>query len=1037
MKLYGRAKALIAVLLFAAIGHSIRAEPSAPDEADFLSRTRRLTLAGRRAGEGYFHPSGKKLTFQSEREPGNPFYQIYMLDLTTGEIRRTSSGIGKTTCSFFRPGTEKVLFASTHLDPESEALQAAELAMRASGTERRYSWDYDEHYDIFEADAGGGGTGPETGAIRRLTDAAGYDAEGAYSPDGSRIVFTSNRQAYPVENLSAEDKKLFEVDPAHFAEIYIMNADGSEQTRLTSTPGYDGGPFFTPDGKRIVWRRFDPATGGMEADIYTMDLDGGDVRRLTTFSSMSWAPYFHPTGEYAIFASNKFGFENFELFLVDAEGEREPVRVTTTDGFDGLPVFNPAGDQLCWTSTRHGGGRQSGQLYMGQWNHGAALEALAAAPLRIVPDQESPASRPASLDETEAGGSEESSQDADAHAEAEIEHLSPEARLRRDVEFLASDRTEGRMTGSAGAALAAEYIVAEFERLGLSPLPGRDDFISEFEFTAGFSAGEDNRLSVTNIEANPHIAIEDRLAGADAEDETAFEAGSDFGAMSISEDGPAQGLLAFAGYGLVVPGEDGNFIYDSYGDLDVEGKIVLVLRFVPEDVEPETRQILNRYAGLRYKALQARERGAVGLLVVTGPNSPRAGELVRVGLDLTGVSSGIHAMSITVETANRLLASSEFSLGELQTELDSGTETPTLTLHDTYVRLNSDLIKDTRAGRNVIGMLAPKMAASGVGDPTEFIVIGAHYDHLGRGGGGNSLAHKGEQDEIHPGADDNASGVAGLLRIAAQMSEQAAAAVDGGLADPDATRGVIFAAWSGEELGLLGSADFTKNSPIALDRIIANLNMDMIGRLVENRLSVQGVGSSEAWRPILERANIVAGFDLALSEDPFVPSDLMSFYLKGVPGLHFFTGAHEDYHRPTDTADRVDYEGLGRTADFVAGIARSLARRPERPAYAKVERASGESGEGGRESLRAYLGTIPDYTEEIEGVKLAGVQGGAPADEAGLRAGDIVIKFAGQAIKNIYDYTYALDAVKIDEPVEMIVLRDGEELTITITPRAR
>jgi len=337
-------------------------------ERDFLTRIRRLTVEGRRAGEGYWSPDGKRLVFQSEREPGNPFYQIYVLDFATGETKRISPGIGKTTCAFFRPGTNEIEFASTHADPNSKQLQDEELAFRASGKERRYSWDYDTAMDIYSYDE-------KTGAMKRLTDAKGYDAEGSYSPDGRWIVFTSMRDAYNHPLTAAEQKKLTE-DPSYFGEIYVMRADGSGQKRLTSTPGYDGGPFFTPDGKRIVWRRFDES--GLIADVWTMNPDGSDERQITDFGSMSWAPYFHPSGEYIIFASNKLGFENFELFMVDALGTKEPVQVTYSPGFDGLPVPSPDGKQLAWTSSRSGG--SAGQLFLAEWNHEKAREAIRNAP---------------------------------------------------------------------------------------------------------------------------------------------------------------------------------------------------------------------------------------------------------------------------------------------------------------------------------------------------------------------------------------------------------------------------------------------------------------------------------------------------------------------------------------------------------------------------------------------------------------------------------------------------------------------------------
>ena len=338
-------------------------------ERDFLSRIRRLTVEGRRAGEGYWSKDGTKLVFQSEREPGNPFYQIYLMDLSSGDVTRVSPGMGKTTCSFINPVTGDIEFASTHHDPTSKTQQEEELKFRASGQERRYSWDYDPEMEIYVRNA-------KTGAYKRMTNARGYDAEGSYSPDGRWIVFSSNREAYS-RQLSAAEKKQLETDPSYFAEIYIMRADGdgSDAKRLTHVVGYDGGPFFSPDGKRIIWRRFNET--GVIADVHTMNLDGTDDRQLTDFKAMSWAPYIHPSGQYVIFASNKLGFDNFELFEVDIDGKKEPVRVTYSDGFDGLPVPSPDGTQLAWTSSR-GGGRE-GQIYLAQWNHQKALEALAAA----------------------------------------------------------------------------------------------------------------------------------------------------------------------------------------------------------------------------------------------------------------------------------------------------------------------------------------------------------------------------------------------------------------------------------------------------------------------------------------------------------------------------------------------------------------------------------------------------------------------------------------------------------------------------------
>jgi Tol biopolymer transport system component len=346
-------------------------QPAPPNqEREFLSRVRRLTVEGKRAGEGYWSSDGKRLVFQSEREAGNPFYQIYVLDLGTGDVKRISPGLGKTTCAFFRPNSDEILFSSTHADAKSKQYQDEELAFRASGKERRYSWDYDTEMDIWAYSE-------KTTALKRLTTAHGYDAEASYSPDGQWIAFSSMRDAYG-GTLNEKEAKMLAENPSYFGEIYIMKADGSGQKRLTTEAGYDGGPFFTPDGSRIVWRRFDEQ--GLIADVWTMKLDGSDAKKITDFGSMSWAPYAHPSGEYFIFASNKLGFENFELYMVDTQGTKEPVRVTYSDGFDGLPVPSPDGTQLAWTSSRSGG--SAGQLFLAQWNHQKAMEALKNAPPR-------------------------------------------------------------------------------------------------------------------------------------------------------------------------------------------------------------------------------------------------------------------------------------------------------------------------------------------------------------------------------------------------------------------------------------------------------------------------------------------------------------------------------------------------------------------------------------------------------------------------------------------------------------------------------
>lgn len=941
----------------------------------FLNRTRQLTFEGRRAGEGYFKPNGSALIFQSEREPDNPFYQIYILDLTNGETHRVSPGHGKTTCAFFRPGTSEVLFASTHLDPEAKAKQQEEFEFRESGQSRRYSWDYDPEMDIFSANEDGT-------EITQLTDAFGYDAEGAYSPDGSRIVFCSLRSIYEKSELTPDEEKTLEINPSHFGDIYIMDADGSNVQRLTNVPGYDGGPFFSLSGDRIVWRRFNEK--GDQADIYTMKTDGSDVQRLTSFNAMSWAPYYHPSEEYIIFASNKLGYANFELFLVDAQGEKEPLRVTYTDGFDGLPVFAPNGAELVWTSNRTSSGRS--QLFRASWDHDAALAAISAAPERNASSDED--TRPFNLNNFQSEISEDD--------------------MRRDVEYLASDALEGRMTGSPGAQAAAEYIAQRLEQAGLEPA-GTDGWLHSFEFTQGAEMIPDStRFSSKHADQNATRFLD-------------WEAGIRFQPLGFSANGTAEGTIVFGGYGLALPDSvDG--AQDPFAGADVEGKVVLLLRYSPEDVEPKRKAELNRYAGLYHKAKIAQERGAAAVIFVTGPNSPNAGELIPISSDAS--AGDMIAISVTEELANQLLLPTGKTIGELQTGLDqenphaeNGFEIPGVS-----VEIEVALKRLRKSGRNVVGWIPPANGDSAA----DSVILGGHYDHLGRGERG-SLHRKDEQNEIHNGADDNASGVSILLELAEDLATKRAE-------DPDSfQRGVLFAFWSGEEIGLIGSARYVENPPSPLESMVAYLNFDMVGRLTDNKLSLQGVGSADNWRGLIERRNVLAGFDLSIQEDPYLPTDATSFYAREIPILSFFTGSHEDYHRPTDDPNTLNYEGMKRIAGFSKNILQDLVSNRMTPEFVRVER----SPSGGMQGLRVYLGTIPDYAAEVEGLRLNGVRAGGPADKAGLQGGDVVIEFAGITVKNIEDYMVAFNAVKIGEPAPIIVLRDNQRTELSIVPEGR
>ncbi|MGF1619951.1 MAG: M28 family peptidase [Rhodomicrobiaceae bacterium] len=940
-----------------------------------MSDPRQLTFDGKRAGEGYYSADGKRMIFQSERSDENPFYQMYVLDLETGDIERISPGIGKTTCGWLHPDGDRALFASTQFDPEAEAKMKAELEFRASGETRRYQWDYDPAYDIVERDL-------KTGGYKKLTDARGYDAEGSYSPDGKRIVFASNRHAYATE-LSKEDAERLEHDPSYFMDLYVMDADGSNLQRLTDAPGYDGGPFWNNDGSKITWRRF--SEDGARAEVFTMNADGTGERQITHLDVMSWAPFFHPSGDYLIFATNLQGFANFELYIVDAEGAREPVRVTDREGFDGLATFSPDGKTISWTSNATP--KKQSQIFVAKWDHEAARGLLENAPPRQA-----------------TGGKATKNTSADISVED----------LKKHVYALASEEMGGRLTGTEGEKQATAYVADAFSALGLEPAGDDGSMFQSFEFTAGVALSDGNTLTVSVDGDLQTLAID-----------------TDWRPLAFSRTGAAEkSSVVFAGYGIVAPAVKDRPGLDSYSELDVKDKWVLLWRGMPGDLSANERTELSRFADLRYKASVAKSRGAIGVIFAPPQREEFNDGLPRLAYEATSGVSGIPVAAVSREASLRMLSILGDDLAEMTKVIEAG-KSAGRDLIGVNVSANIALDFQKRTGRNVLARLDLDGVDEGGLPP---LIIGAHVDHLGKGETSGSLASAEEKDQIHYGADDNASGVAALIEVAQKLAADHEAGKLKGVRD------VVFAAWSGEELGLLGSTHFvekmaeTANVKDLSGLVTAYINMDMIGRLKDN-VSVGGLGSSDTWAREIERRNAVIGLPIVTSDDTYLPTDATAFYLKSVPILSFFTGAHTEYHTPRDTADTLNYDGIRDIARFVALVARSRLLTRDEPEYIAVTRPEGH---GSRRTGNVFLGTIPDYAKDgVRGVPISGVVKDGPAEQAGLTGGDVIVGLAGQDLENIYDYVRTLNGLKPGEVVEIAIQRNGERATLTIKPGVR
>lgn len=828
--------------------------------------------------------------------------------------------------------------------------------------------------------------------LRRLSPGTGRTTCSYFYRDGSRILYSSTHAASPECPPGPDRSKgyTWAVYPTY--DIYTAKPDGTDLKLLYSSPGYDAEATISPDGKSIVF------TSDHEGDLelYTMNIDGSNVKRLTHFPGYDGGAFFSPDSRWVVFRGNHITDPaelreyqellkqhlvrptKLEIYIMPAEGG-EARQVTHNGAANFCPYFHPDGKRIIFASNMGDPKGRNFDLYLIN-TAGTGLEQITFEPTFDGFPMFSP-------DGTQLVFA--SNRNGKVQGETNIfladwvdnpPDISAEA-LRKHVYYLASDEMKGRLTGTPEARKAAEYIEAEFQKYGLLNPPGQQSAYQQFEFTSGVKLGQDNAL-----------------AAADRN----YTVANDFIPSGFSEDATLNNIPAvFAGFGMQAHDQK----YDDYAGLDVKGKAVFIYRYGPEGDDPKSAYA--QYYPVRYKAMTAREQGAAALLVVSQEEDDD--ELPKLRTDASFGTSGIPVLFVKRSVAANLLKAAGKSLPDWKNP-HSGAQT--FDLPGLALTLHCNLVREKGHSDNVLGWL-PAATAS---DQT--LVIGAHYDHLGLGMEG-SLAPK--WGEVHNGADDNASGVAGILELARVFSTQR----------EHLKRNILFIAFGGEELGTLGSGYFVKNAVLPLKNIAAMINLDMIGRLRDHKVVIGGAGTSSAWKDLLTARG---DLKLTLNEDGYGPSDHSVFYAKDIPVLFFFTGAHSEYHRPEDDPNTLNYEGMVDVLHYVDRLAYEIDVAEKMPEFTRAKAGAQEMAGRG---FRVYVGTIPDYTEEVKGVKLTGVREGSPAEKAGLRAGDIIIKFGNKQVENIYDYTYALQDHKPGDAVTIVVLRDGKELPLEATLERR
>src|SRR5262245_50483563 len=559
---------------------------------------------------------------------------------------------------------------------------------------------------------------------------------------------------------------------------------------------------------------------------------------------------------------------------------------------------------------------------------------------------------------------------------------------------------KGRGSGSPELNQAADYISSQFKAAGIQPMGDNGTYFQSFEITTGTQFGPNNQITI---------------------DGKTLKLNDEYVPIAFSNSARAVGGLVFAGYGITAP----ELKYDDYQGIDVKNKIVVVFRHEPQELDEHSvfdGKNFTTHATFDHKASNAKLHGAAGIIFITDPNNHRTDQ-EDVGPATRGAppeNIGIPSVHAKRDPFMTMFKNSGKDLAAIQKQIDMDLKPESFELPAVMVAISTDIVRVRKPVRNIIGALPGSDPAL----KNEWVVVGAHYDHLGLGDS-HSLAPS-LIGQIHHGADDNASGSSGVIEVANVVSKDKAAF----------KRSILFMTFAGEELGLLGSNYFVNHPTIPLENVMGMINLDMIGRVTNDLLFVEGVGTSPQFKPWIEEFNKSVGLKVDYSNSGFGGSDHMSFNIKKIPVIFFFSGLHPDYHKPSDTYDKINAPGAIKVLTLVHMTLQRMTTQPQRLQYTEVIQPQQQGG-GGGDGYGPYFGSIPDFRDDLAGVLFSDVAPNSPAAKAGLRAGDLMVEFDGKKLDNLYDFTYALRTKKPGDIVIVVVKRNGQDVKVTVTLEAR